>query len=164
MTALYELTNEFRKVAYELDSMDDLHPQILLDTLEAYRQPVENKVVQIAKYIKNIDADIQAYKTEEERLAKKRKSLQNKMDGIKQYAIHHMKAANILITDSGILTVKVGLAPPSTIIDSIANLPEKYKSTKELIHVDKNLIKQDIKKGLQIAGAHLEQKDILQIK
>jgi hypothetical protein len=57
---------------------DVLDEQTFQDTLQAIEEVLEDKVENIGKFVRCLDADIEAIKTEEKRLADKRKALENK--------------------------------------------------------------------------------------
>ena len=68
---LYELTDSYQKI---LQLIED-GGEGLEDTLESITDAIEDKADGYGKVIKNIEAQIEAIKNEEKRLADRRKSL-----------------------------------------------------------------------------------------
>ena len=56
MTALFELTNEYRALADKLNDLE-LDQQTINDTLDGASGDLEEKIINTAKYYRNIDAD-----------------------------------------------------------------------------------------------------------
>lgn len=91
MSSLYELTEDVLQLQSMLES-DDLDPDVLSDTLEAVDGEYEVKLESYCKVIKNLEADIEAYKNEAKRLTDKRKVLESNVDRLKKAMYDSMKA------------------------------------------------------------------------
>jgi predicted nuclease with TOPRIM domain len=93
MSRLYEITGNLLTLQEMLeDSVDD---QCLLDTLEGVQGEYEIKLESYCKVIKNLEADMNALKAEEERLSNKRKTLENNVKRLKKAMFDSMKATGI---------------------------------------------------------------------
>jgi DNA mismatch repair ATPase MutS len=68
---LYEISQNYSQL---LDMADVLDEQTFQDTLQAIEEVLEDKVENIGKFVRCLDADIEAIKSEEKRLADKRKA------------------------------------------------------------------------------------------
>lgn len=98
---------------------------------------------------KRIKALKTAYKNTHEMLSK------NLLAAMEKYDLHEVKSA----------TMKVSLRKSvQTIIDDLDQVPKQYKTVKVETTPDKTAIKKAIQKGEIIEGAHLEEKNNLQIK
>lgn len=75
---LYELTTTYQQLQDLIESGEDYEG--VLDTIN---DEIENKADGYAKVIRNMEGQIEAFKTEEKRLAEKRKSLEHAVDRIK---------------------------------------------------------------------------------
>jgi hypothetical protein len=61
-----------------------LDEQTFQDTLQAIEEVLEDKVENIGKFVRCLDADIEVIKSEEKRLADKRRALENKVASVKE--------------------------------------------------------------------------------
>lgn len=124
---LYELTDDILVIQNLLES-DEYDEQTLADTLEAIEGAYEYKLESYAKVIKNIEADINAIKTEVTRLTDKRKTLENRVDRLKSTMFESMKTTGKTKVKGDIFTVAIqkngGKAP--VIVDvTTADLPDE---------------------------------------
>lgn len=83
MSSLYELTEEYSAVL-EMLYDPEVDEQTVLDTLEAISGEIEDKADNYAKLIKELSADAEKLKTEEDRLNARRRSLEAKADKLKK--------------------------------------------------------------------------------
>ena len=131
MSRLYEITGNILALQELLENPLD-NEDILKDTLEAVQGEYEQKIESYCKVIKNIDADIQAIKTEVTRLNEKKKVLENNIDRLKKAMFDSMKATNTTNIKTGVFNVAIqrngGKLPVIVDVDT-AYLP------KELIKV-----------------------------
>lgn len=106
MSNLYEVTGNILALQEMLESpLDD--EDILKDTLEAVQGEYEAKIESYCKVIRNIEADIEAIKTETKRLSEKKKVLENNIDRLKKAMFDSMKATNTNKVKGQIFTVAI---------------------------------------------------------
>ena len=102
---LYELTSSYLQLQELLEeSVDD---QLLQDTLEAVQGEYDVKMESYAKVIKNLEADMDALKTEAKRLTDKRKVLENNVDRLKKAMFDSMKATGKTKAGGQLFTVAI---------------------------------------------------------
>ncbi len=102
---LYELTSDLITLQELLEeSVDD---QLLQDTLEAVQGEYDVKMESYAKVIKNLEADMDALKTEAKRLTDKRKVLENNIDRLKKAMFDSMKAVGKSKAGGQLFTVAI---------------------------------------------------------
>ena len=158
---LYELTQNYLNL---LDLLEN--PEVPKEDIEAALEEVEgnfeDKAENIVKLIKSIESDIKGYKEEESRLSTRRKALENKVQGLKEYIQSSMKALGKEEIKSKLFTLKIQTNQPSLIIDDIDKLPKEYKRTVE--ESDNKKIKEDLLNNLKIPGARLERGESLRIR
>ena len=83
---LYELAFEYREAEALLNEAETNEEyQQALDHLTDLEVGLTDKVDNIASYIRNLDGDINKFKEEENRLADRRKTMQNKQERLKEY-------------------------------------------------------------------------------
>lgn len=168
---LYELTNEYNDLLALFDKDSEIPEDALCDTLEAVCGEIKEKADNIACLLKNLDAEILAIKAEEDRLAERRKAKKNAYDRIKTYIAAELQKCSIdkVETARNKITFR---ASEVVVIDGDENaFIERMMSngkddllTYQLPKVNKTAIKDAMKRGETVEGAHIEKKMNLQIK
>lgn len=126
--------------------------------LDALRMEREAKLENVACWVKNLSAEADAIREEENRLVKRRKAAETKAANLKAWLLAAMTREDGT-TDklkTGRVMVSVKKNPPSTVVDDEALLPWAYKTVKEIVAQDKAAIKAAILAGEEVPGAHLE--------
>jgi hypothetical protein len=117
---LYEISNLIR----DLSLFDDnTQSEFALQELE---MDFSTKALNIAKLIKELNADIEAIDNETKRLNDRKKSLQGKIDWFKTYLLTNMETSNIPQIKDSIITISVRNNPPSCEINDLTELDTKY--------------------------------------
>jgi Siphovirus Gp157 len=157
---LYELKETYKRVQ---DLIED-GGEGLSDTLESIVEAIEDKAVNYAKVIKNIDSQITSIKEEEQRLESRRKSLENNVKNLKS-------ALEIAMLDSDMKKIKTPLfsfniqknSPSLDIVDTSA-IPLAYYVDQEP-KLDKRKLLNDIKNNdVFLPGVEIRQSESLRIR
>ena len=125
--------------------------------LDALRMEREAKLENVACWVKNLSAEADAIREEENRLIKRRKAAETKAANLKAWLLAAMTREDGT-TDklkTGRVMVSVKKNPPSTVVDD-ALLPSTYKVAKITYQANKELIKRELLSGGEVPGAHLE--------
>ena len=125
--------------------------------LDALRMEREEKLENVACWVKNLSAEADAIREEENRLVKRRKAAETKAANLKSWLLAAMTREDGT-TDklkTGRVAVSVKRNPPSTVVDD-ALLPSSYKVAKITYQANKELIKRELLAGGEVPGAHLE--------
>ena len=125
--------------------------------LDALRMERETKIENVACWVKNLCAEADAIREEENRLVKRRKAAETKAANLKAWLLAAMTREDGT-TDklkTGRVVVSVKRNPPSTVVDD-ALLPSTYKVAKITYQPNKELIKRELLAGGEVPGAHLE--------
>lgn len=128
------------------------------DALEKLEMARETKIENAAMMVKNLSAEAAAIKAEEEKLAKRRKAIENKADDVKQFLIRALTredgTSEKFRTARAAVTVK--LNPAKVIISDEKLLPEVF--FREIIDrkPDRAQIKEVLSRGIEVPGAALE--------
>ena len=125
--------------------------------LDALRMEREAKLENVACWVKNLSAEADAIREEENRLAKRRKAAETKAANLKAWLLAAMTREDGT-TDklkTGRVMVSVKRNPPSTVVDDEL-LPSTYKVAKITYQANKELIKRELLAGGEVPGAHLE--------
>lgn len=159
---LYTLADNYRKVLELLEEGED---ESLKDTLDAIADAIEQKAEGIAKIIRTMDAEIDALKTEEKRLADRRKAIENRRNGLKQYLEDQMTVSGIDKVKTPTFTIAMQNNPPSVNVLDDNAIPLWFKvHVPEQWNVDKKSILQAIKDGQEIPGVEIHQGRSLRIR
>jgi predicted nuclease with TOPRIM domain len=161
MAKLYELTQNYNNLL-ELVDNPDVPTEMLEESLNSIGDEIDTKAENIAKVIKSIESDIAGLKGEEKRLADRRKSLEGRIDNLKEYVEGSMRAAGKEKIRGKAFTLGIQRNAPSVDIIDEDVIPEQYFITK------KELSKKDIlvalKKGEEVPGAAIKQTESLRIR
>lgn len=157
---LYDLAVQYKKIQeYADDSLDndevtedDL--EVLIDTIDSVQDSLENKLENTVKLMKSWEYSIEALKKEEERLAKKRKVLENRQKGLKSYAQSALENNKIEKLKAGLFKVRLQKNPPSINILDSNKVPNTYKIAQEP-KIDSKKLLNDVKNGTVIEGVEL---------
>ena len=133
------------------------------EELEQLTAERDEKIENIAAYIKNLAAEADAIKAEEKALAERRKAKESKAERLKEYLANSMLIAGQTKFESAKCALSFRRSTSVNILD-IDAIPEEYRKIKTEISADKTAIGKLLKAGEQIAGAELVEKQSLQIK
>lgn len=158
---LYELTQNYLNLLDLLEN-PEVPKEVIESALEEVEGNFEDKAENIAKLIRSLEFDIKGYKEEESRLSARRKTLENKVQGLKEYLQSSMKALERDSIKGKLFTVYTQKNQPSLIIEDIDKLPKGYKRTVE--ESDNKKIKEGLLNNLKIPGARLERGESLRIR
>ena len=153
---LYEITDAYLSLD-EVEKTDEI-----IKVLDGIKDEFDKKAENTVKVIRNFEADIQALRDEEKRLANKRKSLEKKKEDLKEYLYFNMERLNVRKVNAGIFNINIQKNPQSIKILDEATIPEKYKIAS--YRIDKKTLKDDIKNGVVIEGAQLVQTEGIRIR
>lgn len=165
--SLYSLTDECRNLYDALmASVDEETGEVdisLVNALAERQEAWEDKAVAVACVYRSLDEDAARVGREIERLTAMKKRLERERDRVKE-------GLSAAFTALGVEKVKGMYADISfraseqTVIDNADAVPEEYMTVKTTYTPNKTAIKEAIKAGKEVPGAHLEQKKNIQIK
>jgi len=159
MSSLYEMTNEYKTAEIAMAGMDE---QTMLDTLEGLRAPIEEKSVNVAKFIRNQDSEIAAIDNAVKEMQARSKCLKSKRDAMINYLKKNMEESGIDRLACPYFELAIVKNPAKLVLTG--SVPDNYMievpSTKK---VDNAAIKKACKDGT-LSFAHLETSTRLRIK
>ena len=133
--------------------------EIIDDTaLEKLQMDREEKIENTLLYAKNLAAEAVAIKTEEAALSKRRQTAEKKAEWLKRYV-------QAVLNGEKFKTPRVAVGYRKTqavVIDDIDSLPDDFLRIKK--EADKTKIKELLKGGEALPGAHLEERQSMNIK
>lgn len=155
---LYELTNEYQ-ILLDMAEDPDVDPVVLFDTMDAVGGEIEMKADGYAKVIRQLEADVEGLKTEENRISRRRKTIENNIKFMKNRLTDSMIATGKTKFKTELFSFNVQKNPAKLVMDEqyIENIPVHYLIEQEP-KVNTSLLKDDLKAGVDLEGiAHLEQ-------
>lgn len=155
---LYELSGAYNQLM-ELD-LDD---QQLQDALASIQGDVAVKAENIAKAMRTMELEEEAFKSEIKRLQDMVKAKANRRESLKSYLDHELKNMDIKKLDAGVFKISYRKSTSVNITDESA-VPSDFKTEVVSEKIDKMAIKKALSNGEIIEGAELEVKQNLQIK
>lgn len=156
---LYELTNAGAEL-YALLQNEEIDEQTVYDTLEGME--ASEKLESCCKVIRQLEADQNALKLEEERLKNKRDRAANGVKRIKSNLLTYLAATGQKKATAGIFTV-VKSEREAVQITDVKLLPKEVLVEQEP-KVSKTEIKKLINAGLTVPGAEMVVNQSLTIK
>lgn len=165
MTSLYLIADQYLIDLERIETME-LDDQTFADTLEGLSGDLEVKSTNIAMFTKNLQTTADAIKQAEQAMADRRKKIESKIEKIEDYLLENLIRCGIKKIDSPFFSISVRNNAESVIIDEEKLIPAEFLAYPDIPppRPDKAKIKEAIKNGQEIAGAHLERKQSLQIK
>lgn len=154
---LYEITEAYINL---IDA--DLEEDQIEDALEVIDDEFDVKAENIAKLISSIKGDIETIKAEENRLKDKRRSYENKIQGLQEYLFNNLEKIDKKKIQTPLYKISIQKNPAKLVVKNEKQVPDEYfKTIKQL---DKAKLKEDIKNGLEVDYAELIQTESLRIR
>ena len=123
---LYDLVNQLTFLE-AIEPEDEEQEKRLDEMLSSLQLDINTKAVNIGKYVINLRGYIDMLKVEEERLYKKRKAIENRVEHIKSYLFKEMRKAMIMQVKGDVCTISIRQNPPSVEVTNVDLLPEEFK-------------------------------------
>lgn len=163
---LYEITKEL----VFLNNLDETNSSIGQegdDKLEQIKQALDNlnmkfldKVTNVVKFIKNLEAQREALASEAKRLSDRKRSFDNRIEWLKNYIKISMEATQSEKIKNALFTIYFAQSQQSVEVKDINQVEEQYLKVK--VEVDKTKILEQVKstgvipRGVDIVqGTHL---------
>lgn len=155
MTSLYELAGQYKAIEQKLlDS--EANAQTIADTLEGVAGEVEEKCINVTYVIRNLESSAEQIKQAEKAMAERRKAIENKAAQLNNYLLTNIQRTGITKVSCPFFEIAIANNPPAVVIDDENAINDKFKKTVTTTSLDKLAIKEAIKSGEAVEGAHLE--------
>ena len=120
---LYELTGQWLELQQMIES-GEFEDEILADTLEGLDGEIEEKADAYARIVRNLEADVKAYKDEEQRFYQKRKAAEHAIDRLKNNLYTAMVAMGKTKIDNDLF--KIAIQKNGGALPVILDVDEEY--------------------------------------
>ncbi|WP_446898139.1 siphovirus Gp157 family protein [Clostridium sp. LBM24168] len=162
MSKLYEISARYKNIQELLDN-PECSDENVKKALDSIGEEFDTKAENVAKVISSMSVDTEGIKKEIERLQERKKAVENKVSGLKNYIYEHMQATGKKKIKGTLFTLSIQKNTPSlNVIDEDA-VPVQYKIY-QASKLDKKAILQDLKQGKKIGGVEIKQSTSLRIK
>lgn len=154
MANLYEINQAI------LACVDSETGEIIDDRIGDLMMEREQKLENVALWIKNLQADAQAFKAEKEAFENRQKAAEKKIVSLMKYLTDNLQGEKFSTTKCAVSfkkSVRVDIFDENLI-------PKKYLSKKVTLAPDKNAIKDLLKAGKRVGGCRLVENLNPQIK
>lgn len=164
MTALYVLAQDYRAAASTLADLD-LDEQTIADTLESLSGDLEVKAQNVAMMARLFDADAAAVKQWAKDAAERAKAIEARAERLRTYLASNLEACGIEKVEGPGVSISFRKSA-AVVIDGEDLIPAEYMRQKPAPapEPDKKAIADAIKAGIEVPGAHIEQRRSLSIK
>lgn len=154
MSSIYTLNKDYAELSAMLEAAETPEEiEAIQNTLEMLNLSIEEKIENTAKYMINVEADIQGIKVEIDRLNKVKKSKESTIETLKNNIEYSMKQKGIEKLEVG--TFKAGYRKSESVeIINLDVIPADF--TKVEIKADKTAIKKALKAGEVVEGAEIK--------
>jgi hypothetical protein len=153
---LYNLSaNYLQALDFLTDPETDLPAEVVKDTLEGLAGELEDKAINVAKFLRNMEAMAEAIKAAEADMAKRRKALESRAQWLKDYLKGNMEHSGITKIECPYFKLSVQSNPPAVNILDETVIPTEFKEQVVSWKIDKTAIKKAIQAGQSVAGASL---------
>jgi len=160
---LYELSDDYLEALEALAEIDDLPPEVIADTLEGLAGAWEDKALNVARYVRNLEAEAAAIEEAKRRMDARGKATANQAARLKSYLKAELERTG-LMPKAPDLALRLQNNPPSVVVDDPAKIPKAYLRTETVTTILKADIGAALKAGKRVRGVHLEQSTRLAIR
>ena len=163
---LYELVSDFNEFMARVEE-GDVPEEAIVDTLESIELAIEAKADNLACFLKNLDAEITAIKTEENRLAERRRSKEKTYARVKEYLAENLQRAGIDKMETIRAKITFRKSEAVEVDKSFVEWAEKGRDdllTYSAPKPNKSAIKELLESGEEIPGARIVISQNLQLK
>lgn len=163
MSRLYDISERYNNIL-DLVENTDLDFELIKEALNEVQDEFSEKADNIARFIKELTLTAAMIKEEENRLAARRKSFENRANSLKDYLEDNMKVTNQKKLKTSYFTFNIQNNQPSIIVVDESLIPEELKSTEIITKVDKKSILKLLKDDIEVKGIELKQTESLRIR
>ena len=154
---LYELTSRYNEIL----ERDDLDEETLKNALDDTTDEIGEKAENIAKLVRSVESEIEAFKSERDRIQARINTLTNKKYNLKGYLEIQLKTANINKIKGTLFTISLQNNPPHVILTG--TVADEYYVEQPALLAKAQLLR-DLKSGIKVRNAKLGQTKSLRIR
>ena len=157
---LYEMTAA-QKELYELMTSGEIDEEVYADTLKGIG--IAEKIEGYCVVENELSGDLQKIESEIERLNAKKRSIENNIKRLRARLGDCLLSMDTTKYSAGTYTV-YRRETQQIVIDDPQKIPAEFMTTRVSEAPNKTLIKESIKEGKEVAGAHIQTNQSVSIK
>ena len=161
---LYEISEAYKSIlsAFE-DAEGPEQVDELTEQLSSMQDTLENKTEACCQFVKTLELEAEAFKVEEDRLRKRRQTLENGAERVKRMLEITLISLDIRDIEAGTFKVKIQLNNPSVRVDDEAAIPLGYFVPVDP-RLDKKGILEALKAGDDVPGCSIQRTESIRIR
>jgi Siphovirus Gp157 len=132
-----------------------LPPEAIADTLDGLAGAWEDKALNVARYVRHLEAEASAIEEARRRMDARAKGAARQAAALKGYLLRELERTGLKIQAPD-LALRLQANPPAVVVDNEAEIPEAFKQTETVTKLLKAELAKALKAGEAVAGAHLE--------
>lgn len=162
MMHLYELTDKYLQ-AFEALQVDEQGNMVGYEAMEELAGELDEKLENVACYIKDLRGEAAKFKAEEATLAARRKQVESRAKWLSNYLQGQLEAVGREKFET--VRCKLGFSKSSKVnVLDMDLLPEEYRRVVTTVEPDKKAMLPRLRAGEVIPGAELQESRTFQIK
>lgn len=158
---LYDLTEQYQDLLDMLEQDPD--NEQLIPMLNGLEGAIEEKVENIIKIMKSLEAQEKAFDETIKSMTEKRTAIKNNIERLKVYTEKSLLAAGLEKVKGTLHSAWLQKNKESVFVTDESLIPKDYFKTPEPVLV-KNLLFEDLKSGRRVPGAELKQSKSLRVR
>ena len=150
---LYNLTGQYLEALdFLTDPENEIDQQTAVDTMEGLDGDIEPKMLNVARAILELEHLAEGIKEARKRMESRQKAAENRAEWLRNYLVSAMERTGKTKVSDAYNALSLAKKPPHVVIDDEDEIPEFFKSMKEVWSVKKDVIKE----YGGCPGAHIE--------
>lgn len=141
--SLYEIGARYlAALEFLTDPESDIDESTFRDTLEGIGGEFQDKALNVAKYISQLEAMAESTGAVAKRQAERAKTMENKADRLRAYLLEQMQITGVIRAQDAEIAISLAKLPPSVKILDESEIPSTFIRTKTTYEPDKKAIKE----------------------
>ena len=163
MPPLFVIAQEYQELLW-LMAEGEIEEDEFQKFLEEVSGDFARKSANVASVFLNLESQAEEIKIAEQRMQKRRKSLEKNAQRLRDYLLVHMQALELKEIKAPEFLIRIRRNPPRVGIASEAMIPVDFKTEIVTTKIDKTAIREALKVGKPVPGASLEQTQRLEVR
>lgn len=153
---LYDLSADYLAALDALAEIDDLPAEAIADTLDGLAGAWEDKALNVARYVRNLEAEAAAIDEAKKRMEARAKAAANQAARLKAYLKTELERTG-LKPKAPDVALRLQANPSAVILEDESQIPDEYRRIETVTTILKAEISAALKAGCKIPGARLVQ-------
>lgn len=160
---LYEIPEEYRKVLEGVQVDEETGEILGTDALVEFAGDLNETIKNTGLYLFELDSEAQQIDAQIKRLKSRKDGMKRRADTLKNLMLDAMTSSGLKKVSDPLVTVYLRKST-ATIVDNIELIPKDLLRVKVETSPDLVAISKTIKSGIEVPGAHLEERQNVNIK